>query len=494
MDLSRTILVSGPILPIVALLEESTLGLVVAHDGDIASLGRRASVASRCYSIQDALQAVPPAWLTSRKPLSRQDLASLERRWFRAGAMLDRYNWGGESVAALDRRLNEYAEIWSGILDHVQANRVIFHPPPHRGWDFVAMALAEARGLELGIVDRTSIDSRLVLYPSIDAVPAVDWATNEDGSVLDSADGPESYYQTISLHTQKSGALKVAKRGLPDVPFRRRSSMAYLWRLRKPFQGSVEELPKGVPGRSHTPLGRTLKDLRIYWQIRRYLKRYNELAEDDIPEGPFILLALHFQPEATTLPMGGPYLDPLRVARQLLGSLPNGTFLAIKEHYQMFRWRRQWAQARDDDFLRRLIELKGRKLRIIAPDVNSQDLIEKCVAVATSTGTIGWEALQNGRPVLAFGRPWYSNCPGCYVMEADTDVRPAVELVEATDREALAKEVEGWRSSQFKRSSFVGPWRDEVERGEDEEAFLRASYRAGVCRYFGQVGGPRAVG
>ena len=33
-------------------------------------------------------------------------------------------------------------------------------------------------------------------------------------------------------------------------------------------------------------------------------------------------------------------------------------------------------------------------------------LIDKCKAVATITGTSGWEALIRGKPVLHFGYPW----------------------------------------------------------------------------------------
>lgn len=491
MNMERTIIVSSSLLPVEALLDNGPVGLVIVPNRYVGELGKYGARVRRYYSTQDARTAKVPDWLSSHDKfegrLDKNDLRYLEQRRFKATAMLDRHNWAGHSVGALDRRINVYAEIWSAILWAVGVEALIFHHPPHRSWDFVLMALAEARGVGIAIVTRTSVGSRMVIHPSIETNPKLEWARGADSSGTERWDGPESYYDSVGVQAQKADGLKAARRGLPDIP--KYSLSDYFGRLRAPFRRKVEDLPIGVPGQRQTAFGRSLEDVRIYSEIRRYLRRYSRLAEDRIPKRPFIVLALHFQPEATTLPMGGPYLDPLRVGRLLAESLPRGTGLVMKEHHQMFRWRRQWARARDDAFLEGLVDLREKGVHIMAPEVDTSELIEAGLGVATGTGTIGWEALQKGRPVLAFGRPWYSSAPGCHVIEADCEIYPAIGKLMETDAQRLRDDVGLWLSETFKRGSFVGPWDDEATRSEEEREELKEGYSNGIREYFEFVGG-----
>jgi len=51
---------------------------------------------------------------------------------------------------------------------------------------------------------------------------------------------------------------------------------------------------------------------------------------------------------------------------------------------------------------------------LIPVSTSTFDLIYKAQAVATVTGTAGWEALLNSKPPLIFGLPWYRDCPGVF--------------------------------------------------------------------------------
>ena len=53
-------------------------------------------------------------------------------------------------------------------------------------------------------------------------------------------------------------------------------------------------------------------------------------------------------------------------------------------------------------------------MRYLPIGVPTLELIAKSRAVATITGTAGWEALQMGKPVICFGYAWYRSFPGVF--------------------------------------------------------------------------------
>jgi len=351
----------------------------------------------------------------------------------------------------------------------------------------ILFALGETSHRQIAITTRTAIGSRLVIYSSIDEPPATDWHHMHDGWKepvgRDSGqDGPLSHSERSGVHEQwVQGATAVGRRR-PDIP--NFTLENYLRRLRGPFGARVEYLPSGIPGEMRRPIHRRVREIKIYGQIRRYSRSYAQMSQCTLPKKPFVFLAVHFQPEATTLPMAGKFIDPLRIASLMLASLPGGVSVAMKEHHQMFRYRTQWAQARDSAFIRSLAELKERGAQVMSADISSHTLVSNCLGVATSTGTIGWEALQRGRPVIVFGFPWYASAPGCYVIKSESDVWPAVHNVAKRPWPHLEKKVDSWRCGEFRRSSFLGPWRNDIEMSAEERTVLMAGYRAGMESYF----------
>ena len=65
-------------------------------------------------------------------------------------------------------------------------------------------------------------------------------------------------------------------------------------------------------------------------------------------------------------------------------------------------------------------------VHLVSKQENTFDLIERCDAVATITGTAGWEALFRGKPSIAFGRAFYRGGPG--VISVDDPIELAREL------------------------------------------------------------------
>lgn len=119
----------------------------------------------------------------------------------------------------------------------------------------------------------------------------------------------------------------------------------------------------------------------------------------------YVLYPIHFQPEASTLVQAPYYLDQAALIEDISKSLPVGYQLYVKEHVSN-RGRRPLA------FYKRVRETFG--VRLLGPDEDTWTLIRDAAAVAVITGTVGWEGLLFGKPVVTFGDVFYNECPLVY--------------------------------------------------------------------------------
>ena len=161
---------------------------------------------------------------------------------------------------------------------------------------------------------------------------------------------------------------------------------------------------------------------------RALLKQYRRLQVVPDLTRPFIFVALHYQPEASTSPVGGVFLDQLLMLRMIARSMPDGWTLYVKEHRTTFDPQLRGHFARDEDYYDQIAEL--RNTRIVPMAYSSFDLIEKAVAVATVTGTVGWEAVVRGKPVMVFGNAWYKDCHGVWDCRSHERCDSAMRAIE----------------------------------------------------------------
>jgi capsule polysaccharide export protein KpsC/LpsZ len=116
----------------------------------------------------------------------------------------------------------------------------------------------------------------------------------------------------------------------------------------------------------------------------------------------------------TTSAVGGIYADQLLALEALSARMPEGHLIYVKENPK------QTEKQRGSLFYKRLRAL--RNVRVVPLRESSVELIRGSLAVATITGTAGWEALFHGKPVLVFGSAWYREFPGVTTFTDDLDV------------------------------------------------------------------------
>jgi hypothetical protein len=257
------------------------------------------------------------------------------------------------------------------ILTSIKPDVVLFQNLPHEGCNYIFYCLARTLNIRIIATYQTIIPGRFWICENLETLGEV-------------ADAPRLFdveptdYQLPKTWPYMTGATK-------DQSYQLKSAIADV--IRKPWR-----LPVAAIRYHYSKLYRL--------DLKRTLSTFNESDR-------FVYFPLHLQPELTTAALGGPdgrYSDQISAIEQLSQIVPPGIWIYVKENPK------QTAQQRGQLFYRRLNSLPN--VKYVSREVASRVLIEKSIAVATITGTAGWEALFYGKPVLVFGNAWYLSFDG----------------------------------------------------------------------------------
>jgi hypothetical protein len=129
------------------------------------------------------------------------------------------------------------------------------------------------------------------------------------------------------------------------------------------------------------------------------------MFEKPVAGEKYVLYPLHFQPESSTMVQGPLYVDQLALLRDIAVSLPADHRLYVKEHVSS-RGRRPI------EFYEQVRAIPA--VRLLGPDEDTWTLIREASVVAVITGTVGWEGLMFGKPVVSFGEVFFNVHPSVY--------------------------------------------------------------------------------
>lgn len=188
--------------------------------------------------------------------------------------------------------------------------------------------------------------------------------------------------------------------------------------------------------------------LKIKMETSLFLKKVESLEEPADYSNEFMLFCLHLQPEATTTPAGGNYADQLMAIRIVSECLPDNMLLYVKEHPAYWSQRNRIEsvyESRDLNFYKSIKKMDN--VRLIDHNISSEKLMEKCKAIITITGTVGFEALFKGIPVITFASTFYENHPLVYRVRIKNDCQHAIEEVLTKDHSFDARTMEVFLAS-----------------------------------------------
>ena len=343
----------------------------------------------RCqYSIIDFLEFRLER-LTLPVPLQQSELTFGPELTQSIYATMQRELIGWQTGQVEKQQLLRFYQRWFvTLLKHYQIQQIWFAYIPHEGASLIIYAVAQALGIRTRMFYQSLMVNRTFLIERIEDM----------GKLPQHAGQWRPFADTITFGKPEQDLFYM--RTLPPVVSQLRFGWRSFWpRLKAKLRGKIAHI--GV-----IAIAARLAQRR-QWLAMQARMQWD--STESFANKAFVYVPLHLQPELTTDPLGGKYGDQALFIEMLRLKLPPDIAIVIKENpKQEFESRSQFFWQR----LRRLPETY-----VVDPGVNTYFLLHQSAAVATITGTAGWEGVLAGKPVVVGGAAWYQDLPGVWQLD-----------------------------------------------------------------------------
>lgn len=403
------------------------------------------------HPVVDAVKGIHPIEL-SLKPLDSEILAKNSPYQAQVYRMMDRIDaLGSFSFNDRVRLFHHVLQYWLAVLDEFQPEIVFFSVIPHMVFDYVLYELCRQRDIKTLMFESTPLRGLSFLMEEFDqpspAQKLYQQLLDETPDEITLSDEMESFIR--SLQGSYQDAPDYIRRDPNEKLYRGVSkSTKTFWQKLFDFQHYAQYFAKQkriflsrvtAPTTYVKQVGKKLEDshmswwqYRVFWnrshrRMRQLQRHYESLASAIDLEKPFIYVALSYQPERTTSPMASVYVEQILMVDMLAKTVPEGWQIYVKEHPTQFTpakfFRAQSGRTFDmyDDIA------ANPNVKLVPMSTATYDLIDHAKAVAATTGTVGWEAVLRGKPVLLFGNPWYRGCEGSFKIDTAESCKQALD-------------------------------------------------------------------
>lgn len=343
-------------------------------------------------------------------------------------------------------RLEYYYEalcFWGKVLNDHHIDIVVFEEEPHQAHDYVLYALCEYLGVSTVMFIRTIADLGILSVHRFEEGSRMlkekyaEKKKNWNGQVVELPENVWLYLKklrgeygdVISLHlfdqveevssiysNQEKSRLQVGVDKLKhSINVKRFISRVTNLTSQGNFESDQKQKGVRIQDSQLSYLQyiyRRKKTVRKKFKLRTY---YNSVSDRDLDlSSPYILCALHYQPEKSTCPLGDRHNNQYLMIRMLRDVIPDDWKIYVKDHVSQFvgSYSRYGEIFRSKEYYDRINALPN--VSLVPLDYDNFTLIDRARAVATITSTMGWEALIRGVPALVFGLAWYADCEGVY--------------------------------------------------------------------------------
>ena len=438
------------------------------------------------HTFQDANRCIFPESLERdiHYPLDPPLLSSFLRHQITAMELMERMDLG--SSFGYQERLRTYHRLLMfslRVVERLEIGVAVFNTPPHSVAEYLFYAVCQTRVVPTAILTTTGIDGLILVNdsveePSTELRDAYRRKLGTPGPV-DLVGPHQEYLARIRSNScdKRPWYLRLvqAQQAKSHSRYENRVRKEETRRSRKPGELADyvrRELESGAMNEStckpmwaleatHSPIpdkpaaradsrssvnrvfkrhGQSLQSAlltrREYEHYRRsaykvklaYKERYSSLCEDVDLDASYVYVALHYQPERTTCPDGGLFVNQWLMVNMLSLLVPAGWLVYVKEHPTQFSFTGSGEQARSESFYEDLSSIEN--VRLVRLDQDSFELIDRARAVATVTGMSGWEAVCRGKPALVFGNAWYGLCEGVFRVTSRESCTRALDAIE----------------------------------------------------------------
>lgn len=317
----------------------------------------------------------------------------------------------GRKIDYNSRKIHYYNDlrIMNGILETHKVDICIIDYIPHLGFDYVLYELCRVKGIKVvtqcyGLSVPYITTSRYFLNNIFEPIPqlkGIDWR-QEDCEIL--SDRMRAYIDYYIRDKKDITSFVTVK----------------CFEEKSKFKKIVELVGKTIRYEKKTVYRIAKLKLKLYREKRHISKFIKGVSYQINYDEKYFYFPLHYQPECTSLPMGGYYFDQTIIVDMIAALLPKGYRLYVKPHPNQ-------SYLADVSFYKKIA--RHSNVTLVLENKNTYDLIDNSYAVVTITGTAGWEALVRGKPVMMFGYYFYRYAPGVFPVKTLNDCASAIEAI-----------------------------------------------------------------
>jgi hypothetical protein len=361
-------------------------------------------------------------------------------------------NFGG-SVFEYDERVRNHFRLvmwWRNVIEDRHIDKAVFVRPPHTTSQYPLYLACK------------QTDTDTIMMKDAIALPEVVYSQKEVGESAIKTDttSKEELPSRIEKHIEEIREAPSESKSKPEIKKKRRQN--YIAQLKplsrcllfnpkklgkkfsdkriKKREQDIEDSEYSYLEDKHRSIMENLKKIRLH-------RNYNSKSKKPDYSTKYVYLPLHYQPELTSNPQGGIFVHQFLVANMISSSLPDNWKLIIKEHPYTFFKRKPYG--RKKYHYRHLEKLDSVELVNIESD--QMKLIDNAEAVATITGTSGWEALLRETPAILFGNAWYKQCNGAHRVGSKEEITELINNIE--NYELRQEDIEDFLSQLIESSS-----------------------------------------
>lgn len=364
--------------------------------------------------------------------------------------MMDRMDNDQHSFSFMERQrlFRTNLKLWSAFLKNNKVDIVIGAIVPHRPYDYPLYLLCKKLNIPFIFFKNSAFWGRFVLAKDLYTISEI--VANEYNNNLNKNYSLQEYKDYIekdilSEYNKVQEDYSLAEPDYMKIHTKRDKKEASVVGLGVRLMGLISSnyenyfgknsyFFKGVP--SHfKEKNKSIEDSRLSFIshifrkqkgisiIKQLKKHYNKLTIVPDYSKKFVFLPLHYQPEMTTSPSGDIFVDQLLCVDILSRNIPDDYILYVKEHPSQLMSHNQGHTSRLKEFYNDILKYKN--VRLVPLNSNPFHLIKNSKAVATITGTAGWEAIALKKPVIIFGLSWYEYYTGVLKI---TDMNKAKQI------------------------------------------------------------------
>ena len=340
------------------------------------------------------------------------------------------------------KQLDYFYELLSWFLGYFDRNNtidaVIFDASPHMPWDIVLFFAARYYGIKTIILRRTLISNRVVLDTDFRVEGTGIICFKEGRSFLQGENvdlDQESFWIKHSVSVNKKTKDSVFSNKLLVA-------LAYLPLLLKfvatnHLNYKAGYLKIGFFRLLYKMIRQKFKviDLDAWMRTRSVVPDYTS---------PYIYFPLHFQPERSTDPEAGVFTSQFLALRMLSHALPEGWRIYVKEHPRQLNPFSdiRYGHFRSVEDYERIAGLP--RVNFVPLEIVSSELISNCTMTATCTGSTVWEGMLQGKPGIAFGRVWHSECGSTITVTSNDQLQRAILTLVGQSADDVASNLYGF--------------------------------------------------